>query len=207
MRLKILGIVPFMYLMRRRSLVACALWCSLVGGGFTWIARAGQASGAVAIAPARWPAGATLTRATDRPTLLVTLHPQCPCSQATVSELERLMRDRAGKVDLRVLFVRPKGLVDDPERSSLWERVASIPGARAQIDEGGVITAAFGAFTSGQVFLYDASGELLFSGGITASRAHEGDNAGRDAVESLLDRRNAPAHTPVFGCSLFGEKE
>ena len=72
---------------------------------------------------------------------------------------------------------------------------------------GGAITAAFGAFTSGQVFLYGTSGELLFSGGITGSRGHEGDNAGRDAVESLLDRRNAPAHTPVFGCSLFGEKK
>jgi hypothetical protein len=191
--------------MRARSIAACALWCSVVGGGFTWIARAGQASGEVAVAPSHWPAG--LARATDRPTLLVTLHPKCPCSQATVSELERLMRDRTGKVDLEVLFVRPHGLVDDPARSSLWERVAGIPGARAQIDEGGVTAAAFGAFTSGQVFLYDASGELLFSGGITASRGHEGDNAGRDAVESLLDRRNAPAHTSVFGCSLFGEKK
>jgi hypothetical protein len=55
-----------------------------------------------------------------------------------VTELERLMRDRAGKVDVRVLFVRPQGLLDDPARSSLWERVAGIPGARAEIDEGGV---------------------------------------------------------------------
>ncbi len=70
-------------------------------------------------------------------------------------------------------------------------------------DDGALMAAAFGAETSGQVFLYDAQGSLRFSGGITESRGHVGDNAGRAAVEQLLQGK-APVktRTPVFGCSL-----
>jgi hypothetical protein len=54
--------------------------------------------------------------------------------------------------------------------------------------------------------LYDARGRLLFSGGLTSARGHEGDSFGLRRIRSLLltgeaDRRDAP----VFGCSLHHE--
>jgi hypothetical protein len=52
--------------------------------------------------------------------------------------------------------------------------------------------------------LYAPTGKLLFSGGITASRGHEGDNVGRSAIVSFILNGHAPVnHTPVFGCSLL----
>ena len=49
-------------------------------------------------------------------------------------------------------------------------------------------------------------GSLVFSGGITAARGHEGDNHGRSAIEDhLLHGGARVAHTPVFGCDLFAE--
>lgn len=64
----------------------------------------------------------------------------------------------------------------------------------------------FGSQTSGQVMLYDINGQLLFKGGITASRGHSGDNDGRRAIVSLLTQRSEDrAETPVFGCPLFEE--
>ena len=61
------------------------------------------------------------------------------------------------------------------------------------------------ALTSGSCFLYDAHGKLLFSGGITSARGHEGDNAGRDAIVKLVHGRPAPQQqTDVFGCALRG---
>jgi hypothetical protein len=58
--------------------------------------------------------------------------------------------------------------------------------------------------TSGQTFLYDARGTLLFSGGITGARGHAGDNAGRASIVALLNRAGAATtSTNVFGCSLF----
>jgi hypothetical protein len=68
----------------------------------------------------------------------------------------------------------------------------------------------FGAATSGQTLLYAADGRLLFNGGITESRGHSGDNAGRSAILSLvLGLTSAPTgqplSTPVYGCPLFDE--
>jgi hypothetical protein len=58
--------------------------------------------------------------------------------------------------------------------------------------------------TSGQAFLYDAWGHLLFSGGITAARGHIGDNMGRRSVASLVSGKpSALTSTPVFGCPLI----
>jgi hypothetical protein len=48
---------------------------------------------------------------------------------------------------------------------------------------------------------------LIFSGGITAARAHPGDNAGRSALVALLNRAPADrAGTNVFGCPLFASR-
>jgi len=41
-------------------------------------------------------------------------------------------------------------------------------------DESGTLSDQFGAMTSGQTFAFDRAGRLRFSGGITASRGHEG---------------------------------
>ncbi len=49
-----------------------------------------------------------------------------------------------------------------------------------------MIGAELGSSTSGQVLLYDPSGRLAFSGGITAARGHVGDNAGSDAIVGLV---------------------
>src|SRR5262245_47226030 len=37
-----------------------------------------------------WPAGAQIRLAGDRPTILFFMHPKCPCTRASLAELERL---------------------------------------------------------------------------------------------------------------------
>jgi hypothetical protein len=60
----------------------------------------------------------------------------------------------------------------------------------------------FAVATSGQVVVYDATGRLRFSGGITADR-HGGPNPGRAAVERVLrGEADTPAEAAVFGCPL-----
>jgi hypothetical protein len=52
--------------------------------------------------------------------------------------------------------------------------------------------------------LYSATGQFLFRGGVTASRAHIGPNAGSQAIGALLQGQSPQhTHTPVFGCDLF----
>jgi hypothetical protein len=60
-----------------------------------------------------------------------------------------------------------------------------------------------GAVTSGHVLLYDRAGQLLFTGGITGARGHEGDNAGGESVIRLIaGRGGARHHTLIYGCSI-----
>ncbi len=63
------------------------------------------------------------------------------------------------------------------------------------------------AQTSGQVFLYDKSGDLMFQGGMTSSRGHVGDNDGLNALLGIIigsmPAHARPAHAPVFGCAIY----
>ena len=101
------------------------------------------------------------------------------------------------------VFLKPKGFEPDWEKTDLWEAARLIPGAACFTDDGGKETARFDAQVSGETLIYDKAGTLVFHGGITASRGHEGDNAGRFAVEAILrGERPAVRETLIFGCSL-----
>ena len=105
-----------------------------------------------------------------------------------------------------VAFFRPD---DGPADWMATDTVASagaIPGVTVAIDERGAEAALFGARTSGHAFLYAADGRLLYSGGLTASRGHEGDSFGTETLAALLasGSTESPATAPVFGCEIAG---
>jgi hypothetical protein len=150
-----------------------------------------------------WPADSKVQLATDRPTLVMAAHSQCPCTRASVAELAQLMAHVQGKVQVYVLFYSPRDSGADWQNTDLRRSAAQIPGVTVLSDIDGEEAQRFGAETSGHTFLFDARGRLLFNGGITASRGHSGDNAGESAIVSLIENRiSARTKTLVFGCSL-----
>jgi hypothetical protein len=150
-----------------------------------------------------WPSGSQVPRTKGVPAIVVIAHPQCPCTRATIGELALLMTRLRDRVTATVVFAKPKGLADGWEETDLWRAALAIPGVRVIRDEGMVETDRFHASASGQTMLYSASGVLLFSGGITASRGHSGDNAGRSAIVSLVTTGRAErSRTSVYGCAL-----
>jgi hypothetical protein len=160
--------------------------------------------GAAATPGPQWPVDTALARATDRPTLVLLAHPQCSCTRASLGELAETLARATELPRTYVVFLKPSSMPDGWEQSDLWHTAAALPGAIVIRDDDGLEAERFGAATSGQTMLYDAQGALLFSGGITGSRAHAGDNAGRSSVVALLNRAPAvTASTNVFGCSLF----
>ena len=163
-----------------------------------------QATPGVAAVPSvQWPKDSHIQLATNRATLVILAHPQCPCTRATIGELNTLLARSQGKAQVYVLFLKPKGFPKDWEKTDLWRSAASIPNVKAVTDADGVEARRFNASTSGQTLLFNSSGHLLFSGGITAGRGHSGENAGSDAIVSLLNTGTAKYHqTSVFGCSL-----
>lgn len=181
-----------------------AVWLAVVAfGGFQLWSYESTAD-TPAHPPLLWPAKSDIPRVAALPTLVLLAHPRCPCSRATMAELARLMTDCHEKVSANVLMLRPTGVAEGWERTHLWDSAAAIPGVSVIADADGAEARRFGAATSGQVLLYAADGRLLFSGGITESRGHEGDNAGRSAVTALVrGTASQVMRAPVFGCPLF----
>lgn len=65
----------------------------------------------------------------------------------------------------------------------------------------------YGARTSGQTFIYNAAGKLVFSGGITDARGTAGDSIGLKAIEAVSRGQSCPPGAPVYGCALQTPKE
>lgn len=171
--------------------------------GFWLFENYNRAAGKVGDTPTHdMHAGATQMRQSR---LLLFLHPHCPCSLASLNGLAEVLSNATIRpVEAQVLFVLPPGAADDWQQSSLWQSAAAIPKAQARLDQDGVLARHFGIKTSGHVLFFDADGRLRYSGGLTASRGHDGDSAGRDAVMRLLTGRvPSLARAPVFGCALF----
>jgi hypothetical protein len=191
--------------MRRQLLVfALILWGSACGLGMWTAERYAHTPGKSAQSEAQWPAGSGLTREPEKALLVMFIHPQCPCSRASIGELSKLMAHSAGRLQAHVLFLRPSNFAPGWEQTDLWRNAAVIPGVKVVADPSGREARQFHAATSGQTFLYDAQGQLQFRGGITSARGHLGDNAGREAILSLLTTGRANSRTtPVFGCQLF----
>lgn len=183
----------------------CALtlaWAAVVGGGFVVLAAYALTPGEAHDPPARWPAGSRLVPDPNRANLVLLAHPRCPCTRASIAELERIMSRCSGRVTAHVAFFRPKSEPESWAKTDLWRTAAGIPGVKVATDEDGAESARFGAATSGQVLLFDQSGLRVFAGGITPARGHEGDNAGLDAIVSRLSGGEGLRQTAVFGCPL-----
>jgi hypothetical protein len=154
--------------------------------------------GSPSSAPAHWPARTKVARAMGRAQIVVFAHPLCSCSQATLAELKSL-----SGTSIAVEFFRP-GPASAWAQSATWTSAKRLLGAAVAWDDGGKEALRFGSGTSGTVLLYGAQGDLLFQGGVTSSRGHQGENPGLHALAEAL--RTGKPHgviSPVFGCGLL----
>ncbi len=165
----------------------------------------------------QWPANSRLAHADDTPTLVLFLHPKCPCSWATVRELNKILDRHAASSLRRIKTLVVASVPGDSESqwaaSPLCKRAKEVSeNAELMVDIDGHESDRFGVKTSGTVLLFDEQGELHFSGGITVSRGHEGNSIGGELLSERLAAisihsdgviaRDFAISPPVFGCKL-----
>jgi hypothetical protein len=179
------------------------LWIGLLSAGLRTIARYDNAPGHPGEPPAVWPAASRVEKSISRYALIVMAHPKCPCTRATLAELERLLVRVPDRVRTSVVFSEPGASEEEVRESELWRSAAAIPGVSVLYDPHGVETAKLGGRVSGHTVLYTSRGDLVFSGGLTSSRGLQGESTGTRAIlNSIAEGRNVFVRTPVFGCSL-----
>jgi hypothetical protein len=178
--------------------VLAAVWLGLVMAGSVGI-----------------PTHGALTLAAHGPTLILFAHPRCPCTRASLAELRRVLSPFTGKVAAHVVFFHADPDSGGFAATDTYKLAQSIPGVVVSLDPDGRDAERFGVTTSGHVVLYGDNGQLLFSGGITPARGHEGDSPGRQRLSELLARETTQASAKgeattipvvgaVYGCSLRG---
>jgi hypothetical protein len=121
-----------------------------------------------------------------------------------VAELEKLLGYFPKNTKVYAIFA--PGSNDPTVHSDLPEKVARLPGVEIVRDVEAQELRRFSFLTSGETRLFSSTGQLVFHGGITASRGHVGDNLGADTVKQLVRGEvlsEQPRTTPVFGCALF----
>jgi len=96
--------------------VGLAVWLLVVAIGFGIAWNYELTEGPVAAPPQRWPAASGVARIPGRPTLVMAVHPHCPCTRATLEELNRLLAQISGKLPIHLLFVRPPALPANGQR-------------------------------------------------------------------------------------------
>lgn len=155
------------------------------------------------VPPDRWPQATQLQRAAGASTIIMAAHPWCPCTRASLEELNLLLVRYRGRVNAYVLFLSPSDVGNSWDDTDTRRRAREVPGLVPVSDRDGAESRRFRLGVSGQIAFYDNGGRLRFHGGITAARGHGGPNAGRARVASLLERGTADgSEHPVFGCAL-----
>lgn len=202
--------------LKRSILLALGLatWLTVVVTGMGLLQRYSLTPGIAGTPGDRWPTASQISPPPGYFTLLMAIHPHCPCSRASIGELSTLMAHSRGRLAAFVVFVEPPGFGQSWTKTDLWSSAGLIPGVTRIIDHGSEAKL-FGAATSGQTMVYDRRGRLLFNGGITAARGHFGDNPGVDSIRALIDihvaaglgrpvvHQDQAVQTAVFGCPLF----
>jgi hypothetical protein len=187
--------------------MAASAWFAALALAFGIIAMEDGRAGAQGTAPQAWPVDSKIAVQPGKPTLVMFMHPRCPCSSASLAEFERMIPQLSEPTMLVVMFVKPASAPEGWENTGLCQRARELPGVTVMIDEGGREAKRFGARTSGQVVVYSATGELTFQGGITAGRGHEGANAGQQgALESARGGQSCCSKSEVYGCQLDDEE-
>ena len=189
---------------------ATFVWVCALVGVFGWITRyefstyADERSATTEL----WPTESSLDLCAERSSLLLFVHPRCPCTRATIRELERVLRGPDLTVEERpkliVIVSLPLEAGEDWLESDTVRQALDLPNATSFLDFGGVESERFGAVASGTVMLYSNGGQQLYAGGVTASRGHEGENLGTTQLRNCIHDPSVPSKLsiPAFGCRL-----
>ena len=88
-------------------LIGGIVWVSVVFVGMGIIYDYENAPSNPSSSPIEWPAGSHIKRIPGQATLVMAVHPQCPCTRASLGELALLMASCQGKVSAHVIVLKP----------------------------------------------------------------------------------------------------
>lgn len=182
-----------------------ALWAAAVGtGSWFMLGHEFEVTASTKSVPNLPPELGRMVPESKPLTIVIAIHPECPCTGASIEQLDRLMTRNPESIQAVALLWAEESNPTHSPAGDYQRRLSALPNVTIVADPGGEKAKSFGAVVSGSVAAYDANGNLRFQGGLTASRGHAGSSAGMDILEAIA--RGQPtgdfAETPAFGCAF-----
>lgn len=186
--------------------IMLSIWMLLVTFGFTLVLRYQMKPGPLGI-PDSQVSGRINPSTPDSRSwkLTVFLHPECTCSRASLEELGRLQRELGAQMEISI-YVSTQLSHEQTLQSTLYQKAIRNTNWTVTLDPEARIASAMKAYTSGACFLFHPDGQLVFAGGVTASRGHEGPAAGQQTIRNAVLSSNTTtplAQSPVYGCGIL----
>ena len=206
-----------------KNTVYCSLWLAAVVLLFGQMMVYESQPAPLAVSAQSWPSQTAAQRISGKYSLVVFIHPHCPCSRATLDTISRIITHHEKVLSTTLFFVLPDDVSRDWVKTDLYQRAQELVSAVVKIDSAAIEANRFGGTTSGHALLYSPSGSLVFSGGLTDARGKFGESVSEWQINSLLLGDKAQANNtaknldqdpaknlahnlaqnlPVFGCAL-----
>ena len=85
-----------------------SLWLLVIGVGLFILCNYENTPGVAAEPPQQWPVESQIQLAPQGATLVMLVHPHCPCTRASLGELALLMAHTQGRLKAYGLFLKPE---------------------------------------------------------------------------------------------------
>jgi hypothetical protein len=136
-------------------------------------------------------------------TCVMVVHPDCPCTRASLSALREIVARYNERVEFRIVMVSETPRLDSPN----FEAACKIPEAAVSWITPQRADELYDSYTSGQAFILDRNGDVAFSGGITPGRGTDKPEFALQLFESVLAGKPVRKSSPVYGCELQTEEK
>jgi hypothetical protein len=181
------------------------VWIGCVVTGFALLQNYAATAGAAHAPREEAIAQLATHRRANHGLVIMAVHPECPCTEASLGELGDLLARSMGRCDAVILEYRPQTPPTNWPKSPATRELGGV-NVSVRLDVGGKLAAELGAQTSGHAVFIDPSGTTRFHGGITLARGHRGRAPAQDAILAALRGIEMPlVAAPVFGCALEPE--
>src|SRR5713226_2378081 len=117
--------------------VAAAIWVGTVAASYRVIQRFETTPGRAAVGPKSWPAESKLLRNHEAPTLVMLVHPQCSCTQASLQELQAVIEKSPRAMRTYVVVYRPHQMKAGWEKTDIYDAATRLRGTHVVVDEDG----------------------------------------------------------------------
>lgn len=187
----------------KKNWVVCGAlgWLFTLTVGVCLVFKYDSVPGLTATPSIGWPANSNITHSSTNNTLVMLLHPKCPCSRASLHQVATLTTND-NSLQCIFLVYSPTQFPKGWEKTDIWYLAAEVPGAQIVSDIDGEEAKKFGGITSGQTYIFDRKGILKYSGGLTEGRGHVGECRNLDLAVKALKSGTSAASGAVYGCPI-----